>query len=498
MHSKTKLEFQFSKNIEEIRPATQEAFKKGMKQIKKDLELKNLEIKKDRAKFTLEGKRCHTKIIRLKNFLQQELGPEHHVGVRKINVIDYEIKFKPEKPAKKPIEMPFVKKMEKEGQKLHLWLENLDEDDLEKSIPDRILKRLEKRIAQQHIQGKKEFSETIKKSNPRTKKYALQEDPTKELEERNWVQRTGRGVWTILPPYAALWKAINKLVTEKITQELKFQETILPKLVPLDTHRKKGQLSGVPNEIWWVCPPETRDPEEWNNYKDYVAITHDTAPEKLKQKLGKPKFGLAYAQCEPFYEIWSKKTIDRDKTPLKFVDQNGPTWRYEAGGLKGLERLNEFNRIEYIYLGSPEKVIDIRNQLKDKALEIVDEVFDLEWELQSTTAAYLEHSGETQETETEEPRTYDINANIPFKAKSKPEKHLEIASFHIHEDYYAQKFSWKERKNRKLWSGCTGISPTRWAYVLLIRHGFNPKNWPEEIKKRVRGKLPELPEDLFM
>ena len=39
---------------------------------------------------------------------------------------------------------------------------------------------------------------------------------------------------------------------------------------------------------------------------------------------------------------------------------------------------------------------------------------------------------------------------------------------------------------------------TRWAYVFLLRHGFDYTDWPSEIKKLIGEKLPNLPDGLFM
>jgi seryl-tRNA synthetase len=167
--------------------------------------------------------------------------------------------------------------------------------------------------------------------------------------------------------------------------------------------------------------------------------------------------------------------------------------------LKGLERLSEFKRIEFVWIGSPEDAISIRDEVRDKSIEIMDDVFDVEWRVDATTAVYLEHAGEAVAGEDRDyARTYDLSVSLPFETASRPERELEIASFHVHEDHYAKNFYWKEKKDRALWSGCAGISPTRWAYVFLLRHGVDYDVWPGEIKKYIGKTLPKLPDELFM
>ena len=479
-----------------------EVLNKGVPQGQTGGGIKNLKVHDESIDLELESGRYvrpHDGILRLKKGLSDWLGRTQGIGVRNIKIVSYEVWAPVENRTPQEITLPYTKSIEFENQTAHIEFEDIDEAALEQRFVDRILRRFEEKLDEAEIGGKGEFSQSFKKSDSRLNRYQLKEDPTTLLEQKNWVQHFGRGVWTILPAYAALWNAIEGLVMEKVAKPLGFVEVMLPKIVPLDVQRKKGQLFGIPNEMWWVCPPHSRDPKKWEKFKDKVKITADTNPEGLMENLSAPEFSLAYAQCEPFYSIWEKKTVDRDKLPLKFVDNYGPTWRYESGGLKGLERLSEFKRMEFVWIGSPEDAIEIRDKVRDRSLDIIDKIFDLEWRVDATTAVYLEHAGEKADEEDRDyARTYDLTVSLPFETVSRPEKELEIASFHVHEDHYAKNFYWKEKKKRPLWSGCAGISPTRWAYVFLLRHGFDYDGWPDEIKKRIGKSLPTLPDNLFM
>jgi len=188
--------------------------------------------------------------------------------------------------------------------------------------------------------------------------------------------------------------------------------------------------------------------------------------------------------------------VNLDELPYKFFDRYGPTFRYEAGGLKGLERLSEFYRIEFTFIGSPEEVIGIRDEIKDRTVEIIDEIFDLEWRLDKVIPVYLEHAGKLEEEKEKFIKTYDLTVHLPFKTLTREERELEIASFHVHKDFYAERFNFKDKTNRPIWTGCAGIGPTRFAYVFLVRHGFDFDDWPKEIKqiiKKLYKKFPEVP-----
>lgn len=484
--------------IEAVKPVLSKGVpkgKKGCEILEYKLEDKAIYLKLQSGRYV----RPHDAILRINKRLSAFLGKKRKVGIREIIVDRYEIEYELEKKPLNEIKLPFVDEIKFEDKKVFIKLKDIDVEALEKKYVDRLLRRLEEKINQQYILGKAEFSRVVKQSEPKLHKYKFKKDPTEELARNLWVKHFARGVWIILPSYASLMRAIEELVVDKIAKELGFLEVFYPKIIPLEVMLKKGQLAGIPNEILWVCPPKTRDISAWQEYIDYVKITGKTAPEKLYEMLDYPEFGLAYAQCEPFYEIFAKKTIDIDKLPLKFYDRYGPTYRHESGGLKGLERLTEFKRIEFTWIGSKEDVINIRDEVRDKAVEIIDRIFDLEWKLEATTAVYLEHAGEKEEVvEKDYARTYDLTVKLPFETASKKEKDLEIASFHVHEDFYAKRFKWKERKKREIWSGCAGISPSRWAYVFIVRHGMNYEDWPKEIKKYIGKKLPEFPKDVFV
>ncbi|MFQ6105956.1 MAG: aminoacyl--tRNA ligase-related protein, partial [Candidatus Hydrothermarchaeaceae archaeon] len=370
--------------VKEAIEGSKELLDKGVPRGEKGAEIVSYSIKGNTVSLGLKSGRyvrCHEAILRISKHLSKALGKKLHVGVRGIVIKNYEIWHDLELPPKREVKLPFTESININGKIAHLVLKDIDQEALEGNYVDRLLTRLDEKIRQQYIEGKADFIKTVRSSTPRIDKYKLKEDPTELLIEKSWVKHSGSGVWTVLPPYAALWRAIEKIVFEMVAEPLSFQEVLFPKIITLEIQRRKGQLHGIPNEIWWVCPPKTRDPAQWEEFIDYVKVTGKTVPEMLMENLGKPEFSLSYAQCEPFYELWSGKVVNRDKLPVKLVDNYGPTWRYESGGLKGLERLNEFKRMEFVWIASPEDAVEIRDKVRDKSLEIIDGIFDLEWRL---------------------------------------------------------------------------------------------------------------------
>lgn len=441
--------------------------------------------------------RVHTGIMRLNKELTTFLGKRYHLGVRNIEIQRFEIDMELKQTPLEPITLPFTEKITFTDDKAHIVLKNIDETALKKNYIDKLLNRMEEKIRAQGMAGKAAFSETVRRSEKRLDRYAIRVDPTEEAVRHGWVKEfPGAGVWIIMPPFTALIRTIEQLVIDKIIKPMGFKEAIFPRLIPLEVERKKGQLA-IPNELFWVCPPTSRNPKDFEEYVDYVEITGTPNAEMLQKMLRPPMFGLAYAQCEPFYQIFEKEIVDiedLEKDPIKFFDRNGPTWRWEGGGLKGLERLNEFHRIEFTYMSTPKKTIEIRDEILERSEEIINDIFDLEYRIDKTTAVYLEHAGISEEETEEFVKTYDLTTILPFETTSRPEAELEISSYHVHTDFYAKRFLFKDKAGKDVWTGCVGIGPSRWAYVFVIRHGFDYENWPNEIRKYIGDELPKTPQ----
>ena len=472
-----------------------ELLRKGVPKEQEGSRIVNWKIIGTKIFLRIEGTtylRPHDALLRIKNFLAEKFGKEHGIGLRDVLVKEYEIRFKPKRAPKQMVEVkvPWVKEIVQYGKELLIKLQNLDSTCLEDRYVERILKRIDEKILAQYVKGKEETKELIKKSKGRIKNYKIKKDVTEELLKLGWIKNFElAGVWHFLPPMASLIRAIESLIVERIAKPMGFEEIFLPKMVSLETERKKGQLA-IPNDMFWICPPVSKDAKEFEEFVDYVEVTQKIPKELLSKKLDFPIGALSYAQCEPFYQIFEKEIVDSETLPLKFFDRFGPTWRYEAGGLKGIERLNEFYRIEFVFLGLPEQVVSIRDEIKDRTLEIVDKIFDVEWKLEKVTPVYLEHAGKVEEEKDELVKTYDLSVLLPFQTPSRPEKELEIASFHVHTNFYTERFKIKEKSGEELWTGCAGLGPTRFAYVFLLRHGFEFEKWPDEIKKRIK-KLPK-------
>jgi seryl-tRNA synthetase len=275
---------------------------------------------------------------------------------------------------------------------------------------------------------------------------------------------------------------------EELLEPLGYREMIFPKLVTWEVWMKSGHAKGVYPEIYYVCPPQTRDPEYWEEVADYYKVTHEVPTKLIKEKIAEPIGGMAYAQCPPFWMYVTGETLPNEEIPVKVFDRSGTSHRYESGGIHGIERVDEFHRIEIVWIGTKEEVIKCADELHERYMHIFNDILDIEWRKARVTPWFMAQEGLLGLAEENTVGTTDYEACLPYRGPDG--EWLEFQNVSINGDKYPKGFNVKLQSGEELWSGCSGVGLERWAAVFLAQKGLDPANWPEEFRKRV-GEMPK-------
>ncbi|MDD2439237.1 MAG: serine--tRNA ligase [Methanosarcinaceae archaeon] len=442
----------------------------------------------DRIKFVLESGRyvrVHDAALRLKKQLAGILGKEYKIGIRGIEVEEFEILLPSEKELKVG-KIPYVKCMENIPGGIRLLLE-LGEAEMKNRVPDRILTLLEDKIEAAQYGAKAEHWNLLWQSEP--KEHSFKEDPTQAMLKEGWLKRgASRGQWIHGPQSTRIFRTFEKIVLEELLEPLGYREMIFPKLVPWEVWTKSGHAKGVYPEIYYVCPPATRDPEYWEEVIDYYKVTHEVPTSLIKEKIGDPIGGMCYAQCPPFWVYVAGETLPNEEVPIRVFDRSGTSHRYESGGIHGIERVDEFHRIEILWLGTKEQVVKAANELHERYMHIFNDILDIEWRKAKVTPWFMAQEGLLGLAEGNVVGTTDYEACLPYRGADG--EWLEFQNVSINGDKYPKGFNVKLQSGEEIWSGCSGVGLERWAAVFLAQKGLEPKNWPEEFRKRV-GKMPK-------
>jgi seryl-tRNA synthetase len=450
--------------------------------------------------------RAHDGLLRLKNPLTKLLGNKYHLGIRGFNIKIYDVilpvdKYEVDHVAAKEFGK-YIQDIKNDDEKIVISLKDVDETAIKKQGVNRVIKQVvsEKDKVSNKINiadGDKDLTfkvinkhtpgEVIAKS-PKFKTY-FKEDVTKAAKELGWIKEfPGRGQWFYGPQMTALQRGFEQLFIEKIVDPLGFYEALFPKLIPFSTLKKMRYLEGLPEGMYYCSAPK-RDPEVFNNFKNELSITHEIPMDLLKAGLKDPNYVMAAAQCEPFYEFLSHEVIEREELPIKLYDKSGWTYRWESGGSKGIDRVHEFQRMEMVWVGTPEQTNELRDQTVKMSQQLANDL-ELEWYTEiGDDPFYLEgRKTENRGIEFPEVPKYEMRLKVPGQDKG-----VAVVSGNNHGTHFIHGFSIKEAHQDKIWTGCTGLGLTRWLFGFLAQKGFDKKNWPQLLKDKVKDvKAPKL------
>ena len=460
---------------------------------------KIIEFKSENSEllFKIESGRVvpvHVAALRIKNNIISLLGKKYKIGIRSLTLRNVRIELEEEFSVN--IEIPIVEKIETSHGKTVIVLKTLEDTLLQKPILQRLIALVEEKEQRRKWGGKIEHWRKIKES--RRKQILFTEDPNIVLERIGWIYNIAPGQWFYTPPFTYIFRKFEEMLIDIILKPLGFIEAIFPKMEPLEIGLKTGHLKGTPNQMVFASLPISYNIEEFETWQDYISIYGEADPKLLQEFIEPPRYYLCFAQCPPFYRFLSKTIFTDKHIPLKWFDRSGPSFRWEGtGGLRGIERLVEFHRVEIVWLGTPEQVIDIRNQLLEKYEHFMDKVLDLEWRWAWVTPWFLVHAGETEEMaekiDINQPGTIDFEAYLPYKGdRNDPRNWLEIGNISIHGAKYTKAFRIRHAAGKILWTGCSGFGIERWVLAFLAQKGFDKDAWP----RIVRDYLRDIPEGM--
>ena len=435
------------------------------------------------------GPRPHQALLAFVRQLGEELGRTARVGVRTFVATRYRTEFPLDAAPKAAITLPLPHELTVEGSVATLSLTGLSEEGLRDNWMDRAVGLVQEKARRQVYEGKDQFWSLLTASPPR--EHAFRDDPTEEMLKRQWV-RSGptKGKWFLGPTVAHLLRTMERIALEEVLRPLGFQEVVQPHHDSFEILLRTGHLEGLPGELYYVTEPKTRDPAAWERFTDLVKITRQVPEEELARMVSGPTAVSCYAQCPTTYWWLSGRTLASESLPLRVFDRAAVSNRYESGGRHGLERVDEFHRIEPVFLGAPDDLIALRERLLERYRHVFDVLLELEWRTAWVTPFYMQQSGKVgvEDAQARVKGTIDFEAYLPYRGSRERSEWLEFQNLSIVGDKYTKAFSIKAQKG-ELWSGCTGIGLERWLTAFLAQKGLDERGWPEGFR-RYAGELP--------
>ena len=461
-------------------------YNKSLIQKDKSMNFKNILVQKNSFSLNIISEgifRPHNALLQMKNAISKEFGKKYKLGVREININNYEIEFELIKKPLKDLSIPFAE-LDFKDKIATIILMNIDEEFLQRNYIDRMINLVKEKVENQYYEGKEEFWKLIWESDE--KKHYWSKDPTEEMVKLGWLkQGPTKGKWFYRPQATAILKTMEKIAIDEVLKPLGFQEIIESNIVPFDIWLKTGHMEGMPGEFYYVSEPATRDVEKWERFVDLTKITKEISFDELQKNISIPHSGICYAQCPNIYWSFKGKTISEKSLPILVYDNTVVSTRYESGGRHGIERVDEFHRIEPVYIGTKEQLLALREKLLEKYKHVFNEIFELEWRMAWVTPWYMSQAGKIGDTSSQDTGTIDFESYMPYRGDRKKSEWLEFQNLSILGDKYIKAFNIKAQKS-ELWSGCSGIGLERWTTAFLAQKGLNPDKWPDGFRKYLK------------
>ncbi|MCK5547481.1 MAG: serine--tRNA ligase [Thermoplasmata archaeon] len=487
----------FSGNVEAAKKEIEDAMTALVEEIvekskgKGTASMKISSIKNDNIELSMESQviRAHEILLRLGKRLGEVLA-KHKLGVRGLNIESYKVVFELEEKPIKPISIPFASEVSTSDNTCTMTLKDVDEEFLRKNYIDRMIKLVREKSSAQHYEGKGKIRELLWQAQPG--KMAWDKDPSDEMLKMGWLkQGPSKGRWFFKPQAAKIMRTMEMIAEDEILGAMGFQEVIESHIETMDILIKTGHLEGTPMERYYIVEPKTRTPEDWERFMDLVKITRQVPKEELSKLLTQPEASGCFAQCPVIYWGLSNLTIAHKSLPLLVYDGTANSSRYESGGRHGIERVDEFHRLEPVFIGTPEQAVEVKDKLIERYKHVFDDILELEWRMAWVTPFYMEQAGviPTEEDEKKVIGTIDFEAYMPYRGTREESEWLEFQNLTIVGDKYTKAFNIKTQKG-DLWSGCSGIGLERWTAAFLSQHSLEPKDWPPAFRERI-GELPK-------
>jgi len=181
---------------------------------------------------------------------------------------------------------------------------------------------------------------------------------------------------------------------------------------------------------------------------------------------------LVPAACYPLYPA-SSGTLPEGG---RIVDLRTYVFRHEPS--IDPARMQSFRQREYVRLGTPEQALEHRNYWLKRAEEMLHAV-GLDARPVVANDPFFGRGGRVMAaTQREQDLKYELV--VPVASSEKP---TAVVSTNYHLDHFGHAFDIKTSDGEVAHSACIGFGLERIALGLFRKHGFEPNNWPADVKK---------------
>lgn len=259
----------------------------------------------------------------------------------------------------------------------------------------------------------------------------------------------------------------NDLVT-RIAAPDKAEPLMFPPIVARTLIEKVGYMDNFPHLSGSIHSFFGNDAKA----KELSAKVH--AGERWEDMLDITDVMLTPAACYPVYPTFSGLLPQGGRlvTVLNWVYRHEPS--------DEPTRLQSFRMREFIRVGSPDEVVAWRDTWLQRGLDLLK---GLGLPVQSDVAndPFFGRGGKMMAASQRDQRL-KFEILVPVISEEKP---TAICSFNWHQDHFSSVFGIETSDRQVANTACLGFGLERVTLALLKTHGFDPQQWPQDVRAQL-------------
>jgi seryl-tRNA synthetase len=234
---------------------------------------------------------------------------------------------------------------------------------------------------------------------------------------------------------------------------------------------QSGYLKSFPNLLGCVCALHGTESEI-----RAAADSHGSGGDWTRA-LSPTELVLSPAACYPVYPL----VAERGRLPRSglLFDVMADCFRHEPS--RELSRLQSFRMREFVRIGTPEEIIEFREEWMARAQEMVREL-GLPASIDAASDPFFGRVGLVMAV-SQRQQSLKFELLIPYHAGATP---TACMSFNYHREHFGSVWGIRDIKGDLAHTGCVAFGIDRLAVVLFSVHGVDPARWPREVRLALR------------
>jgi seryl-tRNA synthetase len=357
---------------------------------------------------------------------------------------------------------------------------------------DKIIINLERSTAGEPIvlttEGKSELEEKVQrvvmsmaKSAIKPKLQILEEhlgrptpyrnDPMPELLTRGEVSQEAIGIYTVGP-------LLTRLITYFENQFLALADSFgakpyrFPTLIPARYLERVNYFHAFPHSLTFATHLR-EDLDAIDQFAQHAACDNHglTTPWDSFTRI---ETLLSPAVCYHLYFSLADKPLPEGQLTATAV---GNCFRYEAINLNSLERMWNFSMREVIFVGKKDFVLENRETARRRMAQVFEKI-GFAYQVESANDPFFIGEFRKQAAfQSAFQLKFEIRASLPYKNST-----MAVGSYNYHQDFFGRNLNITLPDGSPAHTGCVAFGLERIAFAFLAQFGFDPVNWPAEIR----------------